>query len=134
MAGLSEKMIIEYFKTKEITSTILDDYFKVSWNIEGTSIDVFFFLEDDTHVHLRGINFVKIPENAFEKMYKLVNDINNLYNWVKFIVDVEHETIVARIDAVIHLDSCGEECYELMVSMLNVVEQAYPKIMKAIWA
>ncbi len=134
MAGLAEKMIVDYFESKDIHPEILDGYFRVGWSIEGTSIDVFFVIDDDdSHAHLRGLNFVKIPENKYEKMFKVVNALNDEYNWVKFIVDIEHETIAARDDAVIHLDSCGEECYELMMRMVGIVQEAYPEIMKALW-
>ncbi|MCR5324701.1 MAG: YbjN domain-containing protein [Lachnospiraceae bacterium] len=135
MAGLAEKMIVDFFEAKEIHPEVLDGYFRVGWSIEGTSIDVFFVVdEDDTHVHLRGLNFVKIPESKFEKMYQVVNTLNDEYNYVKFIVDTEHETIAARDDAVIQLDSCGEESFELMMRMVGIVQDAYPEIMKALWA
>ena len=135
MAGLAEKMIIDFFESKDIHAEVLEGYFRVGWNINGTSIDVFFVIdEDDAHAHLRGLNFVTVPEDKTERMYKVVNKLNDEYNWVKFIVDEEHATIAARDDAVIHLDSCGEECYELMMRMVGIVQEAYPEIMKALWA
>ena len=42
--------------------------------------------------------------------------------------------INARCDNIIQLDTCGENCYELMIRMLKIVEDAYPSFMKALWA
>ena len=134
MAGLAERMIVEYFESKDVRAEVLDGYFRVGWNIEGTSIDIFFVIdEDDSHAHLRGLNFVKIPESKFEKMYEVVNRLNDEYNYVKFIVDTEHETIAARDDAVIQLDSCGEECANLVRRIVSIVDDTYPRIMKIVW-
>ena len=70
----------------------------------------------------------------FDPMYKVVNECNDTYKHVKFVLDTEHSQINARDDDVIQLDSCGPECFELMIRMVKVVEAAYPKFMKAIWA
>jgi hypothetical protein len=67
-------------------------------------------------------------------MYKVVNECNDTYNYEKFVLIEKHSQICVRDDAVIQLDSCGEECYELMMRMAMVVDDAYPKFMKAIWA
>jgi hypothetical protein len=67
-------------------------------------------------------------------MYKIVNECNDRYNYEKFVLREKHSQICVVDDAVIQLDSCGEECYELMMRMATVVEDAYPRFMKAIWA
>ena len=49
-------------------------------------------------------------------------------------LDTEHNQIIARDDEIIQLDTCGPECYELMVRMVKIVEDAFPLFMKAMWA
>lgn len=98
-------------------------------------MDMYFQFDDsDTHVHVEGLNFIKVPESKYDKLYKLLNECNDQYAHIKFVLDTENGQIVARDDDIIQLDTCGEECYELTYRMLKVVEDAYPKFMKAIWA
>ena len=136
MAGMAAKMVLAYFEAKGTAAKELDeDLLRIGWNIEGGSMDIFFkFDESDSHVHLEGLNFVSVPENKYDAMYKVVNECNDTYNHVKFVLDTEHGQINARDDDVIQLDSCGEECFELMIRMVSIVENALPKFMKAIWA
>lgn len=136
MAGMAVKMVSAFLEAKETKAKeINEDLLKIGWDIKDTSIDIFFKFDDsDTHVHIEGINFIKVPEDKYEIMYKVLNDCNYMYTHVKFALDTEQGQIVAMDDAVIQLDSCGEECFELMLRMLQIVEDAYPKFMKAIWA
>ncbi len=136
MAGMAVKLVAQYFEAKDAKAQeVEEDLLRIGWNFEGSSIDIFLhFDESDTHVHLEGINFIKVPEDKFDRMYKVVNQVNNEYKLVKFTLDEESAQIVARDDAVIQLDSCGEECFELMIRMVQIVEDAYPTLMKGIWA
>lgn len=136
MAGMAAKMVAAYFEAQDTKPNVLkEDLLRLGWEIEGGSMDVFFdFDESDTHVHLEGLNFIKVPENKYDAMYKVLNECNDNYSHIKFVLDTEHGQINARDDAVIQLDSCGEECFELMIRMVKVVEDAFPKFMKAIWS
>ena len=136
MAEMALKLVAQYLESKDTkASQVDDDVLRIGWNFEGSSIDIFFqFDESDTHVHLEGINFVTVPEDKYDRMYKVLNQVNNEYKLVKFTLDEENGQIIARDDAVIQLDSCGEECFELMIRMVQIVEDAYPTLMKGIWA
>ena len=136
MAGMAAKMVLAFFESQETKATELrDDLIRVGWNFDGGTMEIFLqFDESNTHVHLEGMNFIKVPENKYDNLYKILNECNDTYSHVKFVLDTEDGQINARDDDVIQLDSCGEECFELMIRMLRVVEDAYPKFMKAIWA
>jgi hypothetical protein len=136
MAEMALKLVAQYLESKDTkASQVDDDVLRIGWNFEGSSIDIYFqFDESDTHVHLEGINFVTVPEDKYDRMYKVLNQVNNEYKLVKFTLDEENGQIIARDDAVIQLDSCGEECFELMIRMVQIVEDAYPTLMKGIWA
>ena len=67
-------------------------------------------------------------------MYELCSKMNNRFNWVKFFVDESDSTITLSDDAVIQLDSCGEEIIKLIQFMTLVADEAYPEFMKAIWS
>ena len=136
MAGMAAKMVAAYFEAKDTkVQQLSENLLRIGWNIKNGTIEIYFqFDESDTHVHLEGVDFVKVPEEKYDDMYKLLNECNDTYSHIKFVLDTEHGQINARDDDVVQLDSCGEECYELMIRMLSVVEDALPKFMKAIWA
>ena len=136
MAGMAVKLVSQFFESQSTKANELkEDLLRIGWEFEGGSIEIFFhFDETDTHVHLEGINFIKVPEDKYDAMYKVLNECNYKYTHVKFVLDTESGQIIARDDDVIQLDSCGPECFELMIRMVRVVEMAYPKFMKAMWA
>lgn len=136
MAGLALKVVKDYIESQDLTvEQVNESLLRIGIGFEGGSVQIFLdFDDDDSHVHLEGINFINIPENKFDIMYKVVNDCNKTYKHVKFVLDVEHKQIQVSDDAIIQLDTCGPECFELMVRMLQIVEDAYPTLMKAVWA
>lgn len=136
MAGMAAKVVEQYFLAEGTHPELLrDDLLRTGWSFEGGSIDIFFhFDESDSHVHLEGVNFIKVPESKYDAMYKVLNQCNDQYTHVKFVLDTENGQLNARDDDVIQLDSCGPECYELMLRMVKVVEAAFPSFMKAMWA
>ncbi len=134
--NMAAKMVSAYFEEKETQlNEIREDLLVIGWEIKGGSIRVFFsFDESGTHVHLEGRGFVKVPSDRYDAIYKTLNECNDAYVHVKFVLDTESGEICARDDDIIQLDSCGEECFELMIRMVQVVEDAYPKFMKALYA
>ena len=136
MAGMASKLVSQFFESQDAKARELrEDLLSIGWNFEGGSLEIFFkFDESDTHVHLEGLNFIRVPENKYDAMYKVLNECNDQYTHVKFVLDTENGQINARDDDVIQLDSCGPECFELMIRMVKIVEDAYPKFMKAMWA
>lgn len=136
MAGMAAKLVAQFMETQNArVKEVREDLLAIGCSFEGGSIDIFFeFDNDDRRVHLEGVNFIKVPENKCDEMYKIVNECNDQYRHVKFVLDTEHGQIAARDDDIIQLDSCGPECFELMLRMLNIVQNAYPTFMKALWA
>lgn len=136
MARMAAKLVSQYFESRETKASVLeDDLLRIGWGFDGGSMEIFFkFDDEDAHVHLEGVNFIKVPDNKYDAMYKVLNECNDAYTHVKFVLDTENGQIMARDDDVIQLDSCGPECFELMIRMVRVVEDAYPKFMKAMWA
>lgn len=138
MTNAAAKLFISYLEAKEMKYSVVNEeraVIRVGWNLEGTTLGVFFmFDENGTSVHIEGHDFLTFTKDKCDKMYKICNDLNRKYRWVKFTVDVEKSVAVVECDAVIQLDTCAEEAVELMLRMTNIVEDAYPIIMKALWA
>ena len=92
----------------------------------------FFFDENDAEVRLVG-SFTKVPENKLENAYEICNMCNARFRWVTFFVNLKNNSVLLKTDAIIQLDSCGEECETLMKLMTTVADEAYPMFMKEIW-
>ena len=95
--------------------------------------EVIFFDEDGNYVHIRTKEYVKIPENLKEKIYPVINELNLNFRWCTFVINTDNELIV-KMDAILDMDTCGEECKELIYRTVGICDEAYPTIMKALWA
>lgn len=137
MANAAAKMFTSLLDSKEITYKVLgdeEDAVKVNYRLDNTRIEIYFFFgEDCEDVHIEGGEFLKVPEAKWDVMYKACSEMNRKYRWIKFDVNEKDSEILAECDAVIQLDSCAEEVFELMIRTTNIVDDAYPEFMKAMW-
>lgn len=138
MESKALKLVSEVLATKEIRADwVNDNVLRTDWEFAYGRMIIFLQIDDeDTHVHLEGLNFIKIPEDWYGTIYETINECNDAYNHVKFVLNTSGPDvgqISAREDDIIQLDSCGPECFELMLRMVRIVEDAYPKFMKVLW-
>jgi hypothetical protein len=135
---MAAKVVASYLESKELHYQMLDEEetcMRVGMSLDNTRIDIYLFFEEDNHdVHIVGRNFIKVPEDKLEKMYKVVNQQNKTYRWMKFTVNEDKGEVEVEDDAIIQLDTCGDEAFELIARMSNIVDEAYPDLMKALWA
>ena len=107
----------------------------VGWKLKETAVNVLFvFDSDNAHVQVKGLNFIQVAEDKADKALRAINQCNSRFKMVKFYLDEEHGQIIASDDAVIQLDSCAEEVFELMLAMARIIDEAYPILMKGIWS
>ncbi|MCD7956036.1 MAG: YbjN domain-containing protein [Lachnospiraceae bacterium] len=106
---------------------------KCGWNLSTTKIDILVvFPEDCKYAEIRCFNFAKVPKDRLGHALIACNELNKKYKWVKFYVD-EDGDITAEDDAIIDVATCGDECFELMIRMTQIVNESYPVVMKAIY-
>ena len=140
MENLAAKMFQTYMEEMKTPCTVIaenedETVLRIGWQLDNTKVSVFFiFGSDGRHVQIRGHEFMVFPEAKKELMYKVCNDINSQYRWLKFYVSEDRHEVVAQDDAVIQLDSCAEEVLELMLRMNNIIDEVYPIFMKALYA
>ncbi|MCD8192406.1 MAG: YbjN domain-containing protein [Oscillospiraceae bacterium] len=107
---------------------------KCGWNLSSTKIDVIVAFEEDCkYAAFRCFNFAKAPKDRFGHAMIACNELNKKYKWVKFYLDDDGD-VTAENDAILDAATCGEVCFELMIRMTQIVNEAYPVIMKAIYA
>lgn len=101
-------------------------------NIPSVSV-IFFFDEGRNSVNIKCFTIAKVPETALMNMYVKLNELNADYRWIKFYIDSDNE-VTASGDAIIDEETAGEECHELCMRYVNIIDECYPEIMKALWA
>lgn len=93
---------------------------------------IFVFGDDGSDVAIRAFSVAKVPSEKLARAYKTCSVLNNKWRWMKFYVDSDDE-VTAADDAVIEPNTLAEECFELLLREIDIVDKAYPDIMAAIW-
>ena len=101
-------------------------------NLDTIPINVIFDEDGDPYVALRCWDITKFKGSKRERGIMVCNELNNRFRWVKFSVDKDDD-IVAANDAHVDLFTAGEEILMLVRRMVNIVDEAYPEFMKAVW-
>lgn len=130
-ARLDEKKIkYTYFEaTGEQNETI-----KISTrgkNAESISLH-FAFGGDGCSVCIFSLGIVRTPEGKLAEMLALLNQLNREYRWGKFYLDKDND-VTCQGDAILCEANAAEECFELLVRFISIIDEVYPKLMKVIW-
>lgn len=138
MANSAVQLFAAFMESHDLGVQVAEDnenVCRIGFDLTNTQVQIFtHFSEDGTDVHFTGIDFVKIPEDKVDMIYKVCNACNDQFRWVKFVWDEDNKYITCQADAVIQLDSCAEECFEIVMRMAKIVDDAYPTFMKAMWS
>lgn len=89
--------------------------------------------DDDNDVAVRVFDLVKVKEDQQESMIKVINDLNKEFRFLKFVI---HDTGSVHVENDLYLrtENVGEVAAEMFVRYMQILKQAYPKLMKALWA
>jgi hypothetical protein len=101
-------------------------------NLSSIRILLIFDAEGQT-MHLIAPQIVKVPQEKVGAMYKTVNALNQKFRWVKFYIDNDGDVMVDA-DCILDMDSCGQECLEIMQRTASIANEAFPIIMKELWS
>ncbi len=135
--GMYKNLYMQYMDIEGIKYTNQDgERVRVSYsgdNKDSIPVYVIFDKDGEGLVTMYCWSIAKFPEEKKPLAYKICNDLNDQYRWVKFYLDKDSE-IAAQLDAYIYPDSCGEECANLVRRIVNIVDDTYPTFMKALWS
>ena len=89
MESKALKLVSEVLAAKEIRADwVNDNVLRTDWEFAYGRMIIFLQIDDeDTHVHLEGLNFIKIPEDWYGTIYETINECNDAYNHVKFVLN-----------------------------------------------
>ena len=91
------------------------------------------FDEDCESVAIRVFDILKVPKERTAAIFLTVNALNSKFRFVKFCVHTEDSTVQAEMDASFRDHDVGEICRELLSRCVNICDEAYPDLMKALW-
>ena len=94
---------------------------------------VIYFDSEDHTAMIRIPKLTKVPIDRRYDVLSTLNQLNQEYRWTRFFVDQDDEVTV-QIDQILSKDQNADSVMELIVRTIKIVDEAYPKFMKAIWA
>jgi len=75
----------------------------------------------------------KVPEDKLADALFVCNDFNQRFNFVKFVINNDLE-VELRSEGIIDEETAGKEAFHLVISMIRIVDETYPELMKVIWS
>ena len=72
-------------------------------------------------------------KNKVDTGINVCNKLNNHWRWVTFCIDDDGD-VAASLDSYVDDFNCGELCMNLVRRMVNIIDDAYPDIARALWA
>ena len=137
----STQEFLDYLKEKNFRCSTLHeanskedaDVLAIGFTEKNVKIAVkAFFDGDERRVTFRANNLVTIPAEKVPAMLVAVNAANSKYRYVKFSVDMERCAVHASTDCIFRRFEIGEICFEALARLVNVCNDVYPDLMKAI--
>lgn len=109
----------------------------IELSIEGdntSSLLRIIFADNHTDIRIRSNSIAKIPPAKADAGYRLMNDLNSNYKYIKF--EVFENDIFAEwnFPRTISDDNIGNIAKEIIFIMFKIIDNAYPEIMKVIWS
>ncbi len=101
--------------------------------IKDLKIFLFFDRDGDNYVQLRSGVLGNYRDEKLAAGLALVNRLNGTYRWAKFVID-EDQDLEVRCDAILAVENAGETVHELIGRLVGIIDEAYPEIMRSIWA
>lgn len=87
----------------------------------------------ESDVSMRIYGLVKTPENKRAAVLKACNELNSKYRYAKFDVDKDLDVNV-EYDIARNNGALAETVMEIIVRFHKIIDDAYPMLMRTIWA
>ncbi len=91
------------------------------------------FDKEDHTVMIRVGRLAKIPIDRQFEVLSALNELNREYRFVSFYSDAE-DFVTVQTDRVIAANETADPVMEMIVRVVQILDGAYPRIMKAIWS
>lgn len=104
---------------------------------DGAEINIYFdFSGREEGVAIQALGLVEIPFEKVEDAEKTLEKFNGAFGDAVITVDDDEDSGTAAeisiyLEEPVKDESCGEDCYDLLLGVLNIAEEIYPDIMEA---
>jgi len=100
----------------------------------GPNVIVRFISRDnDNDVAVRVFDLLKVAEEQRPAVRKTINELNIEFRYLKFVMH-ESGSVHVENDMYVRTENVGEVATEMFIRYMQILKQAYPKLMKALWA
>ena len=99
----------------------------------GSAVRVnFISSDDDNDVAVRAIAIVSATDDKRDAMLRIVNECNAQFRYCKFVVDDDND-VNAEFDFPVRTQNVGPMAVEIFIRFMKIIEEVYPRFMKALW-
>lgn len=89
--------------------------------------------DDDNDVAVRIFELISVDESRWAKVLPVLNQLNARFRYAKFVLDKDGD-INLEYDYLMHCPDPAASALELVIRIVKIVDEAYPEIMRAMWA
>lgn len=128
------ELFIATLKAKDLNYQVkeLGDRTLVSFPYDNRKTNFVFSGEDGKYAQMMTV-IERVPEDKFTDLVLVCNSMNRKFRFVKFVVDDDNDCM-AISDAILDTGTADEECFELLIRTLQIIKDAKPDLMKAIYS
>lgn len=92
------------------------------------------FDEDDGLVSIYAYDYLSLTDDAKkDSMYKLLNNLNLKYTYVKFYMDEDNDITLSSY-TLVENNFSPEVIFKMIIGVFNVLEEQYAAFMKIMWS
>ncbi len=100
----------------------------------GGSYKIRFISKDnDNDVAVRIFSLVEVDESRKHKVLGVLNELNAKYRYAKFVLDKDGD-INVEYDYLVRCPDPSASAKEIVIRLVNIIDESYPVLMRAMWS
>ena len=97
----------------------------------GVPVQILFISAADNDVAIRVFHLLQAPADRRQAMLEACNKVNLAYRFTHFVL-ADDNSVTIQMDVPVEAKETGAVAVELLVRMLNITDEAYPILAKAL--
>ena len=104
------------------------------FNGKNATFDIIMVFDKEDHtVTMRVGRLAKIPIDRQFEVLSTLNELNRTYRFLRFYSDPD-DFVTVQYDYIVAENETAEPAMEMIFRTLQIIEEGFPRIMKAIWS
>lgn len=136
MAAKSERVrsLADFLRGKGVKCDEVEGLISLRVGLEGMTMRIVIAIDPNGEsAHIAVSEIARVPVEKRGQVYKALNEANLKYRWLKFFIESDGG-IIADADTQLCGGKPNEMCLRLVEYAVSVLDDAYPGLMKAIFA